>query len=141
MMHVVPYEARHMRDIELQSGQRGDLPWLDAQHAQFLETQQSFTVLDGDEVLFIGGVMRMWEGRGQAWCFMAQGIGKRFVTLHRLVRKFFDAQDYRRLEAQVYLNFEQAHRWMRLLGFTLEYAPAKAFFPDGSDAAFYARVK
>lgn len=140
-MIVVPYEAEHMARIRLQSEQICNIGWMEPQHAALLENERSFTILDGDEVLFVGGVLHCWEGRALAWCFLATDIGTRFTTVHRQVKRYFDLLDYPRVETQVQLYFTAAHRWMRMLGFELECARARSFFPDGSDAALYAKVK
>jgi hypothetical protein len=140
-MEVVPYEAEHMARIKLQEAQQCNIEWMAPQHAYLLEGERSFTILDGEEVLFVGGVIDAWKGRGLAWCFLAKDIGRRFLQVHRLVKRYFDMLDMTRIEAQVQMYFEQAHRWMRLLGFELECACARSFFPDGTDAAFYAKVK
>jgi hypothetical protein len=140
-MIVVPYQAEHMARIRLQEAQTCNIGWMAPQHAVLLEGERSFSILDGDEVLFVGGVLHAWEGRGIAWCFLAADIGTRFTGVHRHVKRYFELMDYPRIEAQVQLYFEQAHRWMKMLGFELECPRARAFFPDGSDAAFYAKVK
>ena len=140
-MIVVPFEAKHMSTIRLQKHQTCDIGWMAPDHARLLENEYAFTILDGAEVLMVGGAIKCWEGRGIAWCFLAENIGTRFSAVHRHVKRFFSTQDFARLEAQVQLEFKQAHRWMKMLGFELECPLARAFFPDGSDAAFYVKVK
>jgi hypothetical protein len=140
-MIVVPYEAQHMARIKLQEAQVCNIGWMAPQHAKLLENETAFTLLDGDEVLLVGGIIQAWEGRGIAWCFLAHNIGPRFTAVHRHVKRYFELQDFARLEAQVQMYFTQAHRWMKMLGFELECPRARAFFPDGSDAAFYVKVK
>lgn len=140
-MIIVPYKAEHMRKLHLQSAQLSTVGWAPADHAEMLEQFVAFTALDGDEVLACAGVIEMWPGRGAAWAFMAEAIGTRMVAVHRAVRRYFDTLDFRRLEAEVAADFEQGHRWVRMLGFELEAPRLRGYFPDGSDAAMYARVK
>lgn len=140
-MKIVPYKAEHMAALRLQSAQLCNLNWMPIDQAVQLEQVTSFTALDGDEVLACAGVLELWPGRGAAWAFMAEGVGKRMLSVHRAVRRYFDVLDFRRLEAEVAVDFEQGHRWMRLLGFELESPRMRGYFPDGSDAALYVRVK
>ena len=37
-------------------------------------------------------------------------------------------------------EFEQGHRWAKMLGFTMEAERMRAYRPDGGDVALYARV-
>jgi hypothetical protein len=140
-MIVVPYQAEHMARIQLQSTQLCNLNWMAEDQAELLENHVCFTVLDGEEVLLVGGVLRLWEGRATAWAFLSKKIGHRFVKLHRLVKRYFDTLDYGRIEAEVAFDFPEGHRWIRLLGFELENARMRKFFPDGTDAALYVRIR
>lgn len=140
-MKVVPYKAEHMKALRLQQAQLCNLNWMPVDQAVQLERVVAFTALDGDEVLACAGVLELWEGRGAVWAFLSENIGHRMVAVHRAVRRYFDVLDFRRLEAEVAIDFEQGHRWMRLLGFELESPRMRSYFPDGSDAALYVRVK
>jgi hypothetical protein len=139
-MKIVPYKAEHMRALKLQSAQLCNLNWMPLDQAEQIEQFTAFTALDGDEVLVCAGVLELWAGRGAAWAFLADGVGHRMVAVHRAVRRYFDVLGFRRLEAEVAADFPQGHRWMRLLGFELECPRMRGYFPDGSDAALYARV-
>lgn len=140
-MKIVPYKAEHMRALKLQSAQLACVGWAPADHAEMLEQFTAYTALDGDEVLICAGVIEMWKGRGAAWAFIAENLGARMVAVHRAVRNYFDLLDFRRIEAEVLLDFPQGHRWVRMLGFELECPRMRSYFPDGSDAALYAKVK
>lgn len=140
-MIVVPFEAAHMHRLSLQKAQEGNLAWMSPEHPEVLESLNSYTVLDGDEVVMCAGIFKVWEGRGTAWAFLSSGIGKRFIKVHRLVKQYFDFTDFDRLEAEVHFAFPEGHRWLKLLGFTCEVECAKRYFPDGSDASLYSKVK
>jgi hypothetical protein len=140
-MKVVPYQAEHLQKLRLQSAQLCNLNWMPIDQAVQLENVTAFTALDGDEVLACAGVLELWSGRGAAWAFLAEDLGTRMVAVHRAVRRYFGLLDFRRIEAEVAVDFPQGHRWMRLLGFELESPRMRGYFPDGSDAALYVRVK
>lgn len=139
-MKLVPYVAEHMESIQLQGMQLRDRTWMGVDQAEVLESAMAFTILDGDEVVMIGGVLELWPGRGSAWSFMAEGIGHRFTQVHRMVKKYFDALDIKRLEAEVGFDFPQGHRWMKMLGFHIENPRMQHYFPDGTDAVMYVRI-
>ena len=140
-MIVVPFEARHILDLQLQEAQKGLAPFIDADYARMLEGQYAFSALEGEEVLMVGGIMKVWDNRGLVWAFVGKGAGKRFLTIHKATLDLLDKSPYLRLEASTSCDFEQGHHWLKMLGFEIEAECMRAYNPDGSDAALYARVK
>lgn len=140
-MIVVPYEPKHMHALHVQSAQLYTLGWAPADHAEMLARFPAYTALDGDEVLVCAGVLEIWAGRAAAWAFLSENIGTRMTSVHRAVRRYFELLDYRRIEAEVATDFPEGHRWVRMLGFKLECPRMRGYFPDGSDASLYVKVK
>ncbi len=141
-MNVVPFKAEHLLSMQLQRSQNGSKPFITEEYAHMLEGQFAFTaVSDDDEVIAVGGVTELWENRALAWSFIDARAGKHFVALHKLVQDFLDMVPYRRIEAETSCDFAPGHRWLRILGFHMEAERMKAFQPDGSDSALYAKVK
>lgn len=140
-MNLVPYKAEHLLAMKLQPAQAYSLQHVTPEYAKDLERQWAFAVLDGEEVVAVGGVAELWENRGLCWTFIGARAGRRFVELHKMVRKVLDLVPYRRLEAETPCEFEQGHRWLQMLGFHLEAPRMRAFRVDGGDSALYARVR
>jgi hypothetical protein len=139
-MEVVPFKAEHMRRMALQKAQEGNLAWMAPEHLDLMEGMDSYTLLDGEEVLVCGGVLEMWPGRGVCWTFLSGSIGRRFLRVHGYVKRALETYGYNRLECEVDCRFEQGHRWAKAMGFEVEVPRARNYFPDGSDATLYVKV-
>ena len=140
-MIVVPYKAEHLLALQMQPGQGYCLRFVTPEYAKALESAHAFTAMVGGQVVAVGGVAEIWENRGLAWSFIDRRAGAHFPALHKVVKEGLDAAPYRRIEAETPCNFEQGHRWLKMLGFELEAERMKAFRVDGGDSALYARVK
>lgn len=102
----------------------------------------TWAILDGPEVLLIGGIQPQWDGRGMAAVLIAEGVGRRMVRLTKLIRRYLDALDYRRVEMYVDAQFGDGCRWAEMLGFVNETPQGMAgFLPDGGTAFMYGRVR
>ena len=71
---------------------------------------------------------------------VSEGIPHQWIKLFRAARRLIDAvqDDYIRLETLS--GFEEADRWLELLGFEFEGVLRKVM-PDGSDAKSYSIVR
>ena len=140
-MNVVPFKAEHLLALQLQQGQAHAQPFITEDYAHMLEGEYAFTALADGVPIAVGGVTKLWDERGLAWTFVSRNAGAHFVELHKAVKAMLDIVPYRRVEADTPCDFEQGHRWLRMLGFTLEAERMRAFRVDGGDSALYARVR
>jgi len=141
-MKVIPFKAEHLAQLQIQPGQRDTLSYVTAPaYAKMLEGQFAFTAMVGDEVVAVGGVTELWDNRGLVWSFVDANAGKHFVALHKAVKEVLDFVPYKRLEADTPCEFEAGHRWLRMLGFTMEAPRMRAYRVDGGDSALYAKVR
>lgn len=140
-MIIVPFEREHLERMVVQQQQQGLEHLLTDDLYDVLVDGQSYTVMDGDEVLICGGAMEISPGRAVAWAYLARQVGVRMSFITRAVRRFLGMLNYRRIEIDVDCDFEQAHRWAKMLGFTMECERRRSFSPDGRDCALYAMVK
>lgn len=141
-MKIIPYKAEHLHLIDLQESQRYLSAYLSQGLRVSLEGDFSFTAVDGDQVLGCAGLAEQWENRGIVWAYLSEGIGpRRFVQIHKAVVRFLEVAPLERIEATVDIDFEEGHRWLRLLGFALEAPLMRRYRPDGGDSALYARVR
>jgi hypothetical protein len=141
-MHIIPFEPSHLRGLILQESQAWMSPMLKQDYGAYLKNSgPCFTAAHEDRVLVCSGLVNVWENRAIAWALMSADAGRSFVRIFRAIRSFLDLQDIRRIEATVDANFDQGHRLMRMLGFTLETPePMRSYLPDGRDCHLYARV-
>lgn len=142
MIEIIPFEAIHAKQIEEQPKTRHLAgPFRNANMETLEKLPTSFTLKYKGEILFCGGIVPKWEGCGGLWSILAGNQQTKFQIVHKRVKKFFDEVKIRRLEATVALDFPEAHRWVKLLGFECEAPILKGFYRDGKDAALYARVR
>jgi hypothetical protein len=141
MVERVPFTPAHAARIRLQPRQLEAAGYASVDHYRKLAATPSIALLDGHNVLMCGGAFEIWPGRAVAWALLAESIGHRMTACVRHVRRFFDEINAPRVEMDVAVDHEEGHRFARLLGFELETPRARVYYPDGSDAAIYVRVR
>lgn len=139
-MNIVTFHRGHLKNMVIQQRQRGMEKLLTDDICDVLESAESFSAFDGDEVLACAGVIEVAPGRAQAWAYVSDNVGNRMVGVTKAVRRFLSLKKYRRVEMDVDCDFQQAHRWAIVLGFEMECPRRKSFTPDGRDCALYAMV-
>lgn len=141
-MNVIHYQADHLLKLELQNEQFGLRGIITQQMAEILAQQPAITVADGDgTILMCGGVSTPWPNRAILWACVSVKAGARMLALHRAAKPVLDRQPYKRIETTVRTDFEQGHRWARMMGFQMEAARMECYGPDGQDYSLYARVR
>lgn len=87
------------------------------------------------------GVVRIWNGRGEAWLILDKAAKPYLrVLLHRM-REALDASPLSRIEMVVRVGHKQGHRLAKLLGFEIENPSMRKYHPNGQDAVMYVRIK
>lgn len=140
-MIVEPFKAEHLEGIELQPAQKDALHWIPAEQYKALEGPTAFSLFSDGECVACVGAVEMWQGRAQVWTIVSNRAGKDMKSVTKVIKRMLTIAPWRRIEATVDCEFEQGHRWMRLLGFTLEIERMVAYLPDGRDAAQYVRIR
>jgi RimJ/RimL family protein N-acetyltransferase len=140
-MQLVPYKAEHLTMLRAQEAQAYLGQFMDDNYARALEQTLSWTGFADGRVIGCFGVCEIWTNRALLWSYMDQSAGRHLVSIHRAVKRYLDVAPYRRIEAEVDCEFEAGHRWLRMLGFTMECERMRCFRVDGGDSALYAKVK
>jgi len=137
-MRIAPFSAGHIAALG-----RGAEAWtVDyITNAAALEGGLAFTGMVEGRPVACGGVVEVWRGRYIAWFYAGSDAKQHWKHIHRAVKKFLADLDADRVEADIDCDFAGAHRWIQSLGFRMEVERRRKFFPDGRDAALYARVK
>jgi hypothetical protein len=141
MFEVVPFKAEHLAAIKLQSMQAHLSNWVTMEQGRGLEEYPSYTAMIDGTPVGAAGVLHMWAGRSMAWAFISKTNPHSFLRSHRTVKKFLDGCYTKRIEMTVDCDFPEAHRWAKMLGFTMECERMKHYSPDGRDCALYARIR
>lgn len=143
MITVIEFKADHLKALNIQQRQAYFREYLTDENLKSLEDApgDAYTVMDGDEVIAVAGVMSYGDGRGLAWSYLSNVIGNRMLPLTKAVKRFLSIANYRRIEMVVDCDFTQAHRWAKALGFTMEAERMKAYGMTGKDCSLYAMVK
>lgn len=141
-MIVERFKPEHLENLVLQPAQEYARATLaEKGYGDSLAKFDAFSALDGARVIACAGVIPVGEGRGEAWALIARDIGARGMhELHYAVRRYLKGSDLRRVEACCDATFEQAHRWLMLLGFSYE-GPLRKYFHDGRDGIRFAMVR
>ncbi len=138
-LKIVPFEAGHIQLLKLQKAQAEACGIYDPSYGAALEhVGNSFTGLLNGRPIICAGVAKQWEGRGLAWALMSDECGPYFVQITRAIKRYLDAANWRRLEAQVDVDFARAIRWAEMLGFQVE-SHMPRFTEHGRDAFMYVR--
>jgi hypothetical protein len=139
---IVPYKAEHLLALRLQDSQRYYREHITQEYASALEQVLSFSVVGDDGIVYAcGGITELWENRAVLWSVMSERAGEVMVQIVRAVKRYLDIAPYRRIEADVDVDFEQGHRLLRMLGFQVECERMRAYRVDGGDSALYSKVK
>ena len=142
MIYYAPFEAWHLGSIKLQESQEWVRGFFVGADLVSLEGPHAMTVYSDGAPVACGGAIGFGDGRACLWSFMGSNIGPReFVKVHAITKRLIDAMPFRRLEMYVDCDFENGHRWARLLGFDMECERMKSFQANGADSALYAMVK
>jgi len=89
----------------------------------------------GEDLVFMGGVARPWDGMGEAWLVPGPAFTK-YLALIRTLRALFGVamHDYglRRIQCQIDSRNDTNYRFARHLGF-IEEARFADYGPEGQD--------
>lgn len=139
-MSLVKFKAEHLAAIQVQDAQSYASPYMTPEHGRALETTLAFSYIANGVVLAVGGLCEMWPGRATMWSYIDRRAAHHFVGIHRAALWMLDNCPFRRVEADVTVDFAPGHRWLKMLGFELEAPCLRAYLPDGEDCALYARI-
>lgn len=141
-MRVVPFDFGHFYAIDPQPAQ-AHIPKMvkSEQVAMLAATGCSYTALAGDMPVFVYGVAQVYPHRAALWAYFDKDSGKHMRGIHRVAQEFVASLDYQRLEFEVACDFEQGHRWARMLGFTCDVERLRCYDIRGGDVAIYSKVK
>lgn len=136
-MMIEPFNISHFYRLDVQPGQRWVASRLDAATLKAIAKTEAFAAITPERVLCCAGLLRVHDGRAVAWALLGNDIAPFLRGIHRATLRLFRLSGYRRIETTVERDFEQGHRWARLLGFEVEAECMAGFGEDGRDHTLY----
>lgn len=142
-MIVRPFKVSDFLDMRLQPAQEPLRQHVTIEMVRGLVGPNSFTGEADGRPVWSFGWMPVYAHRALVWALVSEGAGAHFRSIHRIARRSLDLllATHKRVEMDVTLDFEEGHRWARLLGFELEAPVMRGYQIDGRDAALYAKVR
>lgn len=147
-MIIVPFEPWHIKAMKgrefensLISLYKDNLDYLLYNYANF---GIAYTGIVDDKIIGSGGVLKLWDGVGEAWVFSSIYFEENKRQVYTQVKKFLqliiDNADYHRIQASIKCDYDVAVRFIEKLGFERE-GLMKKYGMDKSDYYRYSRVK
>jgi RimJ/RimL family protein N-acetyltransferase len=99
-----------------------------------------YTALVDGAPIGCAGLAEQWEGRALAWALIGADAGPYFTGIVRAMRRGLDLTPWRRIEAQVDVDFPAGIRLAHMLGFEVE-SKMRAFTSAGRDAFMFVRIR
>jgi hypothetical protein len=132
-MQIVPATVEHF--LAVHPAELASLP-----NVVELIREGAYAAVDDDGVWCVGGIVDMCEGRAIAWTLLNRSNAAKLPFVHRVVKGVVESSHFRRIELVADIRFPRADEWALRLGFSFE-GILRSYFPDGSQAHLYSRVK
>lgn len=143
MIHIERFEAKHYLEISMSEPHDEVMGrFITSAHLSLLENHHARTLrTEYGNAIACFGVYEQWSGNGNAWAILDKRYMKQHMTsVHKWALAYLRAVAIPRIEALVQTDFAEGHRWLKLLGFKLEAAEMKKYYPNGKSASLYARI-
>jgi hypothetical protein len=143
MMNIIPFHKEHLQEMV----DRGVVEYVPKEFVDYVFTviedqHLSYSAVADGKVVACAGLTELSPARALAWSYLANDIGaSSMLRVTRACERMLQLSHFRRVEMDVLYDFEEGHRWAKLLGFELECPRRRAYGPDGRDYALYSRVK
>jgi len=140
-MNVIPFLEQHFYGMEIQPAQEYARQFADSVAIKGLEGKDSYSIEHEGKVICCFGWVNVYEHRAMIWGLFAKDSGPHFTAFTKIAKRLFDGLPHKRLELEVDYEFDQGHRWARMLGFEMETGRLRGFRIDGGDSALYSRIR
>ncbi len=127
MIEVIPFKPEHMVNIEKKDVDTNILAFIgeiDSRAEMYAKSGPTVTIMDGETILVIGGVIQFWPGVGEAWMMVSPEGRKQKLTLFKHMNGFlkycFTECRFHRIQASILQSHKEAHKTVMRLGFIPE---------------------
>lgn len=143
-MIVVPFISTHLEGFDLQEDQIFMNKYMmDPDYIkQIGELSEAYSGIIDGKVYAVAGVFKPHDHLGMVWALLSKDANMYLTSITKRIKSWLDAETTPRLETAVRRDFEQGHRWAKMLGFvneTPEYG-MKKYGIDGSTCDLYSRI-
>lgn len=145
MYLIVPFNVNHAMTIHEQESYFDTYNPPDKVYDWNLTRQKAgnaFTLYQGNEIVGCGGIMKIWDGFGEAWTLFTRLLFQNPKTVHKTVKyimgELIKEEGFKRVQAVVDASNERAVRWIERLGFEREGLMRK--YIGDKDFYLYARI-
>lgn len=110
---------------------------------KYVENGLGLTVRHAGEIISCMGVVKLWQGVGEVWCFTAPEAKRHPRLLCRAalwgIEAGIEQLSLHRVQAHVRMEFPAALKWIKYLGFSNE-GPCPKYTADGQDVSRWGRL-
>jgi len=145
MIEIIPFKPEHMVGIEKSDTDQDVfvfLSGLNERAEQYAKSGPSITMIEDGTILAVGGVVKFWEGVGEAWMMISPEGRKKGLSLFRhmngLLDYCFTEHKFHRIQASILFSHKEAHRCVMRLGFIPEGMMVR-YGPNKENYVRYAR--
>lgn len=138
-----PLKQAHLGLIRPQDHDRQLLAgYMSPQFKEVLEGSFGISAWVGLRPVAAAGIIPIHGMCAVGWAMLGADSGPYLRQITRKVRNAIEISPYQRIEMRVICDFEEGHRWAKLLGFGEPEAPRmRKSGARGEDETLYARVK
>lgn len=140
MIRFLPCEGWHTKLIEPQASQINEKAWAEEIDDDVVANSFALSCWLDDQCVGAAGIRPIWRGRAFAWALLGRHAGPAMPAIARKLRFVLATWPGNRVEMTVREDFLPGCRLAALLGFERE-ARLPAFFPDGSTAYLFTKLK
>lgn len=140
-MQITPFKAEDFFALTPQPAQAWVREHVTMEQLRAIEGSNAWTGWADGSPVWCFGWFEVYPTRAVVWTFVGADAGPHFTAMHREAARVLGAMPHKRIETEVDWDFEEGHRWMRMLGFEMEAARLRGHRADGGDSALYARVR
>ncbi len=139
-MRIIDFKGHHLQEMQDIGAQTWIKHYIDMDEVQSYEKAgPALTATIKGEIVGCAGLFMINPKRGIAWAVLDMSASKHFMKIHMAVLSWLrEHKEVTRIEAFVDPNFENAVKWVKLLGFKAE-AIKPYFFANGGTALEYVR--
>lgn len=140
-MRIIPFDATHIDELQLQPRQAHAISHLTIPYVMTLQNVGiSASAEHEGKILGCAGVMPLGFGIGTLWGLASLKAGPHMVRIHKCLERLIELADLRRVEATAEIDWPNACRFLVALGFEQEGIKRK-YGIDGRDHYSYGRVQ
>jgi len=140
MIEFKPCTGDHLRLIEPQENQLFDQALHRDSFDEVSENSLALSCWVNGVCVGAGGLRPIWAGRACAWTLLGRNSGPAMLAITKKLKFVLSTWPGNRVEMTVRSNFLPGCRLALVLGFRRE-ARLLGFFPDGSPAELFARIR